>query len=160
LRRQVAVTYQHFLMDQILVAVGEPHLNLPDMLYLRLADRSLHPIPKALVRHIEGRTPMPAPTPLEPHDPKFERIVDAILKRERVRVVYLQQLRPDPAITDETLNKHGLQTTVEGRVSALDHIWLELALDDKSHIKQGIPRAKIIDIEFLGPAEAVIPTEP
>lgn len=147
--------------------VGFPYAARPHILYLKLRSGNVVGIPKALVVNIEGYTPVeksspPEKEPLLPDAPEFQAFAAGIQYARRVRIEYLQELRPDPAVTDEKLNKRGLPTTTEGYASALDETWLTLVHgphDEVDGVQNGtlgtlhtaIPRQWILSITFLGP---------
>jgi len=162
-------SYRNRSAGEIWTLTGIPWKNLEAVIYLKVGIDTLQGVPKNYVISIEGAH-MPAqeaqpvrPPTLPLDDPKFTRFQTAILLEERVRIEYLLQVKPDPAIQNSTINEYGLPTITEGRAAGLGPTEVEIFLltptgdlarteaDATKLLRSVLPRDKIVDIKFLGP---------
>lgn len=150
LRREVQVTCSEFRQrdhGMVWTLVGYPYRNLDAVIWIE-ADDVLVPIIKQFVLNIEGWPPVDTSekTPLPTDDERFERFRKAIGEPENIRVEFLKD------INDPALELTEMRTVTEGKPYALTSEWLTIARgEDDFGEKQAIPRAKILDIVFLGP---------
>jgi hypothetical protein len=152
LRRQVQVTCSEFRQrdhGMVWTLVGYPYRNLDAVIWI-LSDDVLVPIIKQFVLNIEGWPPVDTSEkiPLPTNDERFERFRKAIGEPENIRVEFLKDIDDEalcPRLTE-------MRTITEGKPYALTSEWLTIARGgDEFGEKQAIPRAKILDIVFLGP---------
>ena len=152
MKRQVLVTCSEFRNrnhGMVWTLVGYPYRNLDAVIWI-LSDDVLVPIIKQFVLNIEGWPPVDTSEkiPLPTNDERFERFRKAIGEPENIRVEFLKDIDDealDPRLTE-------MRTITEGKPYALTSEWLTIARGaDEFGEKQAIPRAKILDIVFLGP---------